>query len=170
MGLISALRRFGSAIARRAAKKSTEVAQGLADDHAVARQHELTNRVLVAPRPLLDHRQSAANHAVGFEVAEQEHRVGKIREINRTLHRTDESVLREDHQGDDAELTEIAQEFVHLQHGKPFVGHRIEVSSQAVDDYDACTLVLDALPDNSRELTRREFGWIDLLEPDMSRR
>ena len=114
----------------------------------------------------LHDRNGAPYPALRLEIPQHQHRIAEIADIERRLHRAHQPMLRQDQDGDDPELIEGAQEFVHLEDKKTFLRHRVHVAVQAVNDDDPYALALDAFPHPVGEFSRRHLGWVDLLHPD----
>ena len=130
-------------------------------------QLEFANGVLVVAAALLHDRKRPAYRAAEFEVAQHDHRVAQVADVERRIHRADQPVLGEYEDGEHALLPEIGQQFVHLQDEEAFIRHRREIAVETVDDDDTGAVVLDAGPYGRGELSRRELGRIDLLEAQL---
>jgi hypothetical protein len=63
-------------------------------------------------------------------------------------------------------LTEIAQQFVHLQDQKTLVRHRVEVTIENIDDHHLDISKFYAPSNRIVELARRHFGRVDLVDLD----
>ena len=103
-----------------------------------------------------------------LEIAQHDHRIAQIADVEWRIHRADQPMLSKDQDRQNALLPEIGQEFVHLQDEKSLVRHRAQIAVQAVDDDDAGVVDFDALPHICGEFARRQLGWVNLLKPDMS--
>src|SRR3546814_12529903 len=66
-------------------------------------------------------------------------------------------------------LSQIAEQFMHLQDQEPLVGHRAEIAVEAVDHDDARAVLLHAGADIGREFSGRELSRIDLLYAQFAR-
>src|SRR4051812_521520 len=91
---------------------SIEPGERRAELDAVAAQRKLPNAVLVATAALLDNRQSAPNGPFHLEIAQHQHRVAEIADVQRCIHRPDQPMLREHKDSQHTLLAEIAQELV----------------------------------------------------------
>jgi hypothetical protein len=72
-------------------------------------------------------------------------------------------VLRRDQNRHGTLLTQEGKKLVQLVEQEVFLGHRIQIAGQAVDDDDARPITLDHGAHFVGEATRRHFGRIDLL-------
>src|SRR3954453_23433493 len=104
-----------------------------------------------------------------LEVTKHQHRIAQITDVDRCIHRSDQSVLSKYENGQHAKLAEIAQQLMHLQNQESPIRHCIQVSVQAVDHDDASAVLFDALTNDRSEFTRRQLRRIDLLESNESR-
>lgn len=75
-------------------------------------------------------------------------------------------MLSEQKEREHAPLPEVAQELVHLEDQKALVRHGVEIAIEAVDDDDPRAVHLNTAPHVCRELARRQFRRVDLLEAD----
>ena len=88
-----------------------------------------------APRPLLDDGNGAADRARSLEVAQQDHRVGEIGDVDRRLHVAHQPVLGDGQEGRNTLAIEELQQFVHVQDQRILLRHRRLISVQAVDHH-----------------------------------
>src|SRR5688572_5942632 len=80
-----------------AGENAMELVQGLTDLDALAAHLEIADGILVDAPALLDHRDSLVQTAVRFVVAEENHAIGEVADIDDRLHRrADQTVLRVD--------------------------------------------------------------------------
>ena len=75
-------RTFRPAITRHAREHALEIPQRLADPDAAASEAQLTNSALVAAPPFLDHGDRLPDFAHGFEIAQQNNRIGQKAHID----------------------------------------------------------------------------------------
>ena len=117
---------------------------------------------------LLHDRKRTPHASIELKIAQHQHAVGEIADVERRIHRSDKAMLRQHQDGQDATLTEIAQQFVHLQNQEALIRHRVEVAVKAIDDHDLSVSVLNAAPHGVGELARSHFSRINLLNIDQA--
>ncbi len=135
----------------------------------VAVHRELPDRALVTAAAFLRNRDGFPNLPLGFEVAQEEDRVGEVADVDRNVQvGAHEAVLRHRRDHGDPALAQIAEELVELDGKQLLLGHRIVVAVEAVDDDDPGVVVFHGPTDQPPELTGRKLRGIDLLHPDDS--
>jgi hypothetical protein len=153
-------------ISGRSAENPAEPLQGWSYPDAVTAELELPNRMLMVAAALLDHGQSATDAAIELKVTEHDHRIGEVTNIERGSHWSDQTVLGENQDRQDAELAEKAEQLVHLKDEETLVRHSVEIAVQAVNNDDSGTIVLDGASDQVGEFPGRQLCGINLLDPD----
>src|SRR4026207_2015934 len=104
--------RIGAAhIGRCARKNPVEIRKRRSDLEALCAQLELTDRVLVCPATLFDHRNRTSDAAASFEVTKNDDGIAQVAQVYRSLHVPHEPMLRQNHDRQYAELIEIGKEF-----------------------------------------------------------
>ena len=106
---------------------------------------EVADGGVVHAAALLHDRDRLADPSLRLEVAQQDHAVGEIADVDRRVHRADQAVLREHEHRGHAVLPEVAEQLVQMQQEEPLLRHRVEIAVEAVDDQDAHLVVLDRL-------------------------
>src|SRR6185437_16533886 len=148
---------------RRTTQYVLEIIQRSADANAAAGfEQELPNRPLVPAAALLEDRQSRADGSGHFEEPQAQHGVGQIADVQRRVF-LEHSMLREDENREHAALIEIGGQLVQLGSEIALPRHRIQIAVQGVDD-DELAAAVHGSDDPIRELSRRDFRGIDLLQ------
>src|SRR3546814_2467244 len=98
-----------------------------------------------------------------FEIAQHHHGVAQIGDVQGRIHRANQAVLGEDKDGEYALLSQIAEQFMHLQDQEPLVGHRAEIAVEAVDHDDARAVLLHAGADIGRERSEEHTSELQSL-------
>src|SRR3954469_14965486 len=118
---------------------------------------------------LLHDGEGTPHRSADLKIAQHEHRITQIADIESRFHRTDQPMLSEDQDGQHAFLPEIAQELMHLKDEESLIRHRVEVTVQTVDDDNPGVILFDALSYIRGEFPGGHLGGIDLLKADESR-
>ena len=150
--------------ARHAAKNALETHQRLAQRNPAAVDAIFADRVFVRAGALLDHRYRPPNPPERLEIAQQDHGVGKVGDVDRRFHVADQAVLRDGEEGRCALPVQILQQLVHVQDQRLFLRHRRLVAVEAVDHDGCARMLLNAAPDPLRKFAWRQLGGIDLLD------
>ena len=155
-------------INRNAAQHALKTVQRIADGQAAAVDAIFADRRFMRAGALLDDRHRAPHRAQRLEIAQQDHGIGEIGDIDRRLHVADQSVLRHRHEGRRALPVQILQQFVHVQDQRIFLGHRRLIAVEAVDHHGLDLVLVDPPADAMGELARRQFGGVDLLDEQLA--
>src|SRR3954447_16422121 len=148
------------------AEHPLEVLDLSSDPDPAGADAQLAHRVLVSAGAPLDQRDRLADLAEGLEVAQQDHRIGQIREVDRRLQGlSHQPRLGHHEQGQDPLLVEIGEQLVQMEQEEALLRHGVPVAVQAVEHHDAGA-VLDRAADVEGELARRQLGGIDLADGD----
>src|ERR1700730_16044083 len=103
-----------------------------------------------------------------LEIAQDDDAISKVTRINRGNHLSpNHAALRDDHKRRDTTIVQIAQKLVQLGGEVIALGHRIQVTVQAVDDDDARLVLLHGFPNDTRKLSRRDLDGIDFSYHDL---
>ena len=116
----------------------------------------------------LDDRNGAPHLSRRFEVAQQDDRVGEIGDVDRRIHRADDAVLRDRHEGARAAPVEVLQQLMHMQDERVFLRHGRAIAVDAVDDDLGNAVRIDQLARAVCELARRDLRRVDLLDEEES--
>jgi len=84
---------------RCAAKDTTETFEGRPDRDSPIAKLELSNGIFVITASLLHDRQRTPNAAVKFKIAEHNDAIGEIADVQRRIHRPNETMLRKHEDG-----------------------------------------------------------------------
>ena len=95
-----------------------------------------------------NHRNRPANPPTCFKVSEHNHGIAEVTHIDRGLHGAHEFVLGQNDNCHHTELVQVAQQLMHLKHEKAFIRHRIKITVQAINNYNAGVVMLDGSTDN----------------------
>src|SRR5688572_13315364 len=153
-----------------ARQDAAECGERFADFQAIAADLELANRAFVRARTLLEHGNRLVHRAAGFEVAQQDHRIREVADVERRRHRVaDESMLGDSDQGEDVLVIQVRQQLVQLQQHGFVVLHRVHVAVEAVDQDQLHVFVLDLAADICRQLAGRELAGIELTNDRVAR-
>src|SRR5579862_2965974 len=156
-------------VLRVAGKNPAESGERRPKADARAAEAEFADGVLMVAAALFHDRKGAAYSSGHLEIAQHENGVAQIADVERRIHRADQPVLGEHKHRQDSLLSQVAQQFMHLQNEEALIRHGVHIAIEAVDNDDPCAVGLDAVPYICRELSGREFGGIDLLETDQTR-
>src|SRR3954471_21026210 len=127
---------------------------------------QLAHRVLVGAGAPLDQRDRLADLTERLEVAQQDHRIGQVGEVDRRLQGLPhETRLGHHQQGQHPLLVEVGEQLVQMEQEEALLRHGVPVAVQAVEHHDA-DAVLDRAADVEGELARRQLGGIDLADRD----
>jgi hypothetical protein len=148
-------RGFFASVDRCSREDPAEAFKGRAELDPVPGQPKFTDGMFVVSAALLDDGEGATDRAVELEVPQHKHSIAEIADIQRSIHRAHQPVLGQHQDREHAELTQIAQQFVHLQHQEALVGHRIEIAVQAIDDHYSRVVDLHGAPHKMGEFSRR---------------
>ena len=129
---------------------------------------EFANGLLVIAAALLHDGDGLVQLAFRLVVAQQDHAVGEVADVDGRDHvRADQSVLRHRPGSSPRPLVaEVREHLVQVQREEALLGHGVEVAVQAVDDDDSRVVLLDRLADEVRELAGSKLRGIDLLRGD----
>ncbi len=106
---------------------------------------------------------------VGLVIAEQDHAVCQIADVDGGRHpRPDEAVLGHHQDRGDPALAEETEQLVQVEGEEPLLGHGVEVAVEAVNHDHLDVVLLDRAAHLAAELARRELGRIDLLDEDQT--
>src|SRR5690606_18765482 len=98
-----------------------------------------------------------------LEHVEEEHGVGDVTNVDVPVRSGAwQAVLRHHEQHAYAGLTQVAQQYVQVQHQQVLIGHRVKVAGQAVDDDEPHAALFDVSTDLLAELVRSQLCRIDL--------
>src|SRR5581483_2344311 len=78
-----------SSIHRNATQDALETFECITENQSAICDLELADRILMRARALLDDRNGSADPALGFEIAQQDHAVGEIGDVNGCPHIAD---------------------------------------------------------------------------------
>src|SRR3954464_2186201 len=147
-----------SAEARSAGQHALEPHQRLAHVDAARAEAQLADGALMRAATLLQDRERLPHRAVGFEVAEQQDRIGQVAHVHRRLHvAAHEAALRQRHQCGHAAPVQVREQLVQLEHKEFFTRHRVEEAIQAVDDDQLRVLFFYRHARPRHELARRDL-------------
>src|SRR5262245_10890713 len=119
-------------IGRYAAQYALEFLQRLTQRDSIATDAQLSDRIFVRPRPLLDHRDGASDAAEGFEVPQQDDSIREIRDIDGLAHVTDHPLLGDAQESRCALPVQILQQLVQMERDELLLRHRSLISVKAV--------------------------------------
>ena len=136
---------------RYSAEDTVEAAEWFAHLDLPIFQSELSKAALVRAAPLFDDGNGLFHSSLGFEVTQENDRIGKISEVDGRLHVGDEPLLGKNHQSEDALMIKVGEELMQLEGKKAFFGHGIEVAIDAVDDDEARLFCIHAVANARHE-------------------
>src|SRR6476646_6865299 len=117
-----------------AAQDALELIEGRADVEPSVTNTELTNGVFVPTSSLFKHGDCSPHLAERFKIPQHQDRVGKVGDVHRSFHVSDQAMLGHRQESRRAETIEVLQQFMHVEDQKLFFRHRILITIQAVDD------------------------------------
>src|SRR4029077_9283696 len=126
--------RLTAKILRNTAKDALELIEGRGDLEPGVINTKLANGVFVPTSSLFKHRDCASHFAERFKITQKKDRVGKIRDIHRGFHVSDQAMLRNSEECCCANTIKILQQLMHVEDQKLLFRHGILVAIQAVDD------------------------------------
>src|ERR1700734_3237802 len=118
---------------RHAAKHALELVEGSAEAESLIADAVFPDRVFVFSRSLFDDGHSAPNFAQGLEIAQENDRIGQIGDIDRSLHVSDEAMLRHRQEGIYTLPVHVLDQLVHVQNERILLWHRGLIPVEAVD-------------------------------------
>jgi hypothetical protein len=113
---------------------------------------------------LLDDGNRALHTAHRLEVAQQDHRVGEVGNVDWGFHVADQAMLGHRHEGRRALTVQILQQFVHVQDQRIFLGHRRLIAVEAVDHHGLDGVLVHPPADAVGKFAGRQFGGVDLFD------
>src|ERR1700709_1360912 len=161
-------RRLLPFVHRRACENTAKTLEWRSDDNALTAELEFPDGMFVLTASFLQEGECAPHAAIELEIAQHQHAIGEIADVEGRIHRSEHAMLREHQNGKDPELTEVAQQLVHLQDQEALVRHRVQVAIEAVDDHDTRVSGFSAAAYGIGKLARRHFGRVDLLNIDQA--
>src|SRR6478736_1308273 len=156
-----------------AGKDAVEFRQWFPDDDSRGVQIQLADGLLVMAVALLHHGQRTTDTASRLEEPEQDVIVRQVGGVHGRRHSAAyHSRLGNGHHGDHTQLAEVRKHFMQLRSQVFLFRHGIEIAVQAVDDNHAgglsAILALNCATHDCRELARRQFRRIHLLQRDQT--
>ena len=103
-----------------------------------------------------------------LEVAQQDHGVGEVGDVDGGLHVADEPVLGDGQEGRGALPVQVLQQLVDVQDEELLLRHGGLVAVEAVDHDRLDLMPIDAGPHPVGELARRELRGVDLLDEQVA--